>query len=132
MAFYVSWWEGLDGSRSGVYYATKGEPCETRRVRLDFDPNTLNLRSRGKWVTAYLVAEDASTADVDPQSLRLNGVAPAWTRLAGDALVAKFDRASFAATVQPADKAVVTLTGRWADGLAFTATDTIRVIDGGR
>lgn len=131
LAFYVSWWEGLDGSRSGVYYATKGEPCETRRVRLDFDPDTLNLRSRGKWVTAYLVAEDASTADVDPQSLRLNGIAPAWARTSDGTLVAKFDRAAFAGTVQPGEEVLVTLTGRWKDGSPFTATATIRVIHTG-
>ncbi len=28
LAFYISWWEGLDGSRSGVYYASKGQPCD--------------------------------------------------------------------------------------------------------
>lgn len=128
LAFYISWWEGIDGSRSGAYYATKGEPCESRQVVLDLDPDTLNLRSKGKWVTAYVEVENASVADVDPGSLRLNGLAPAWTRTRDGVLVAKFDRAALTATVQPGDRVVVTLTGTWKDGAAFTATDTIRAI----
>ncbi len=117
---------------SGVYYATKGGPCDTRSVRLNLDPDTLNLKSRGKWVTAYVEVENGSVADIDARSLRLNGVAPAWTRVWDDTLVAKFDRTKFAATVQPGEKVLVALTGHWKDGGTFTATDTIRVISPGR
>ncbi len=103
-----------------------------RLVSLDVDPDTLNLKSQGKWVTAYIEAENASVTDIDPYSLRLNGVAPAWTRLRDDTLVAKVDRAAFAATVPPGEGVVVTLTGLWKDGNTFIATDTIRVIRSGR
>ena len=133
MVFYLAWWEGLDGSRSGAYYATKGTPCQVREVSARVEPRTLNLKSKGNWVTAFLTTRNASAADLDTRNLTLNGVSVAWFVLSWNGtLVAKFDRAAFASTLAPGDSVKVTLTGRWRDGGTFTATDTIRVIRPGR
>lgn len=118
-------------SNSGVYYATKGEPCESRTVSLDLDPNTLNLRSRGRWVTATLTFDEPLAADVDPASLRFNGVAAdrAWSW--DDTLTAKVDRDALAATLAVGE-AEVCASGALRDGRAFEACDTIRVIRPGK
>ncbi len=109
-------------------FLAKLSPTPSRALRFDLHPDTLNLRSRGRWVTAYLVAEDTGARDIDPRSLSLNGIPVSWTRvLDEDALMAKFDRAAFGATLSRGDVVVVTLTGRWSDGSSFVATDTIRV-----
>ena len=117
-----------------VLYATKGGPCgPSQKVSFHLEPETLNLKSNGRWVTAYLATENASFADIDAKYLRLNGVAVAWSAvLWNHGLMAKFDRAAFAATLAPGDAVTVTLTGRWRDDGTFTATDTIRVIKPGR
>ncbi len=118
---------GYDG------FLGKLSPTPARTVRFDLHPDTLNLRSRGRWVTAYVATEDGGARDIDQRSMALNGVPVSWTRVLDDAtLMAKFDRAAFARTVQPGDAVVVTLTGEWRDGSSFTATDTIRVIRAGR
>jgi len=103
-----------------------------RVVKLSVDPETLNLKSRGRWVTAYIESENASVADIDARSLALEGVPTAWSRvLENTTLMAKFDRQALAATLTPEEN-VVTLSGRWKDGSTFTATDTIHVISPSR
>lgn len=131
LAFYYSLRVGADESQKGVYYATRGEPCIGRSVSLDLHPDMLNLRSRGRWVTASVAAEGASIADIDAASLALNRLPVARWSYEGDTLVAKFDRQAFAASLEPGQN-VVTLTGRWNDGGTLTATDTIRVMRPGR
>jgi YVTN family beta-propeller protein len=43
----------------------------------DFDPNTLNVKSMGRWVTGYITPPAPWTPDqIDISSLRLNGVVP--------------------------------------------------------
>lgn len=45
---------------------------------VDFDPNTLNLKSLGKWVTCYIeLPEGFDPADIDVSTVMLNGVVPA-------------------------------------------------------
>ena len=135
LAFYIAWWEGTDGSRAGTYYATKGtcdpEPEDARTAALRLTPETLNLKSKGRWVTARLTLDNASVHDLDPRSLELNGVPADKWKGAGPILVAKFDREAVAATLSPGTETVL-LTGQWTDGTPFTATDTVRVIRPGK
>jgi len=107
-------------------------------LSLDLTPGTLNLKSMGKWVTAYIEpTAPATPADIDVASLRLNGaVAPdpdAPTAVGdhdGDGvpdLMVKFPRDAFEAIVPTGDAVPVTVTGSVAGGCAEGAT-TIRVI----
>ena len=92
----------------------------------------MNLKSNGNWITARIEVDRASPADIESTSLTLNGVPAAWVHLVhNETLMAKFDRAAFAATVSIGENLVI-LEGRWKDGGAFRATDTIRVIRPGR
>ena len=135
VAYYQAWWEGLTDIGSGTYYATKGtcdpEPEDDRTAALRLTPETLNLKSKGRWVTARLTLDNATVHELDPRSLELNGVPADKWKGAGRILVAKFDRQAVAATLSPGTEEVL-LTGTWTDGTPFEATDTVRVIRPGK
>ena len=115
-----------------------GGACPSTPVSLDVTPNTLNLRSMGRWVTATLEPEPpAAPGEIDVASVRLNGIVPvdpsAPTSI-GDAdddgrsdLTVKFDRAAVDLTVAEGEAVPVTVSGRIGVG-CFEATEVIRVI----
>jgi hypothetical protein len=117
---------------------------------LDIDPDTLNLRSSGKWITAYVeFPEGYDVADIDISTLLLNGtvLAEALPTCVGDYdddgisdLMAKFDRSelqnfivgTLGAVTEPV-WITLTITGSLEDGTEFEGRDTIRVFcHGGR
>src|SRR5439155_15660141 len=54
--------------------------CPPTPMTFDLAPNTLNLRSMGRWVTATLEPDPpASPADIDIASIRSNGTGPVDT-----------------------------------------------------
>jgi len=117
-----------------VKYATKAElslTTRTRQISLDIDPDTLNKKSNGRWITAYLDVENASPGDIDPASLLLNDVVPpSWWDVQSDTtLMVKFDRAAVQGILPVSDSVDIKVIGRWKDGGSFEAHDTIRVID---
>ena len=129
---HLAYWLG-SVSDPGTKYATKGGPCVSshRTVSLRVQPRTLNLKSNGRWVSTRITVLNVSVADVDASSLALNGVPLSWSTEDNGCLVAKFDRAAFAATLTVGTN-VVTLAGWWRDGSAFTATDIVLVIPSGK
>ena len=114
-----------------LYYATKGMPGQPPELTLDIDPDTLNLKSEGRWITAYLRGENAE--DIDASSLLLNDmISPAWWDLQNEStLMAKFSRSYVQMIVPIADEVDIKVTGQWKDGQEFELHDTIRVIDPG-
>jgi hypothetical protein len=124
--------------------------ASTVEANVDFDPITLNLRSNGRWITAYIeFLEGCNVADINASSMLLNGTIPA--DLSGPAtigdydndglpdLMVKFDRSQVISyilnNVDIEDKStVVTLSinGRLNDGTAFQGIDTIRVLYTGK
>ncbi len=105
---------------------------------VDFDPDTLNLKSKGKWVTVYIeLPEDYDVSKIDICSIRLNGTVPALltpTEIGdydGDGipdLMVKFDGAAVQSILAVGESVEITVTGEVA-GLRFKGTDTIRVIN---
>jgi len=112
-------------------------------VEVDIDPDTLNLKSKGKWITAYIELPDGySATDVDPSTIRLNGVVPAVADpkygfikdpklmdCDGDDLdefMVKFDRSAVQAIVGVGE-VTLTITGM-VGGVPFEGSDTIRVV----
>ncbi|HET9325178.1 MAG TPA: T9SS type A sorting domain-containing protein [Candidatus Eisenbacteria bacterium] len=103
-----------------------------------FTPSTLNLKSSGLWVTAYLEPADPYAASqIDIGSIRLNGSVPvdadAPTEL-GDHdgngkpdLMVKFNRAAVELTLTDGNAVPVTVTGT-VDGQFFMGIDYIRVL----
>ena len=107
-------------------------PDEIIVTHLDIDPDTLNLKSKGRWITAYLSAENASVHDMDVSTILLqDALAPERWDYQDDILMLKFDRQEFKDTVQVGE-VQVKITGKWEDGSAFEAYDHIRVIDPGK
>ncbi len=103
----------------------------TRQIALDIDPDTLSLKSRGKWITAHLTFENASPADIDPPSLLLNDVVqPSWWDVQnGTTLMVKFDRAAVQAIVPVSDSVDIRVAGRWKDSGTFEVHDAVRVVN---
>jgi hypothetical protein len=116
-------------------YAMRSElpPEPSRSLSLDIDPDTLNLKSEGRWITAYLRAENASVHDVDISSILLQDtLAPERWDYQDDVLMLKFNRQDLIAILEVGESVEIKLSGKWIDGTAFEAYDSIRVINPGR
>lgn len=104
---------------------------------VDFDPDTLNLKSKGKFVTVYIeLPEDFDVSDIDLFSLELNElVSPLPKPIEiGDYdsdgindLMVKFDLQELIEVLEPGEQ-IIDLTGRLWDGRPIAGFDFIRVI----
>ena len=113
---------------------------------IDIDPDTLNLRSQGRWITAYIELPgglDVANIDVSTMALEgdvfLEGILSAepWpTEISdhdGDGvpdLMVKFDRSAVQGLVSIGDNVELTVIGKWGPA-PFRGSDTIRVIEPG-
>ena len=102
---------------------------------VDIDPNTLNLKSQGKWITAYVsLPEGYDVGDIDIATVQLDGIAAAWGEACEDnMLMVKFNRDAVIAYLKGKGLALPTdvtlkVTGMIGD-LTFEGSDTIRVIE---
>ena len=116
---------------------------------LDIDPDTLNLRSKGRWITAYIEIYDGrDVRDIDISTLLLNETIPAESRptAIGDHdedgnpdLMVKFNRSDVQKYIEGLNlsggqagrfgyEVTLTLTGMFNDGTVFECSDTIRVL----
>jgi hypothetical protein len=108
-------------------------PDEIIATHLDIDPDTLNLKSKGRWITAYLGVENASVYDIDTSSILLQDtLVPERYDYQDDMLMLKFNRQEFKDTVQVGESVEIKISGDWEDGTDFEAYDWIRVIDPGK
>lgn len=115
---------------------------------VDIDPDTLNLKSKGGFVTAYIeLPAGHDVGDIDVATLRLAGTVPAVTDSRykfvtdpGSYLVdhdldgitermVKFSRAQVREVVAPGEAVELTLTGWLAGSIYLEGSDTIRVIN---
>jgi hypothetical protein len=138
----------FDKARVMVKYATtKKLPIGGIETSIDIDPDTLNLKSKGKFITAYIELEGADVRDIDASSILLNGaISPIVDEKYGfvtseDSYIVdhdndgimermvKFDRVEVEKILSPNDKLVLTITGSLFDGTEFEGTDTIRSIN---
>jgi hypothetical protein len=110
-------------------------PTTVIEADIDINPNTLNLQSKGKWLTCHIwLPDDYNVADIEPNSVRLisepNDIYPDWLWFEGQEqlAMAKFNRSQFEGILLPGD-VELTLTGQLTDGTIFEGTDVIRVID---
>lgn len=118
---------------------------------IDLDSDTLNLGSRGKWVTCYIeLPEGYDVAEIDGATVTLEDIAAyisngrwggGWARAEaregnlvdhdGDGVperMVRFERAAVQEIVQPPET-TITVSGRLVDGTLFEGMTTIRVID---
>jgi probable HAF family extracellular repeat protein len=99
------------------------------------DPDTINLTSKGKWITAFIwLPKGCDVADIDPNSVFLEGkIKPERLLLAEDeqVVIAKFDREEVQ-SILDIGEVELAISGQLTNGTIFEARDTIRVIDKGR
>jgi hypothetical protein len=119
---------------------------------IDINPSTLNLKSRGQWITCYIgLPEGYNVSDINRATILLNGtipVAPFWVdkpleSVIGDYnndtvpdLMVKFNRTQVISYIikslgfEPINFTEVTLTvaGELYDGTQFEGSEVIRVI----
>lgn len=106
---------------------------------IDFDPDTLNLKSKGNWITCYIeLPEGYDVDDIDVGSILLEHLLEVQhSDVQDDVLMVKFDRKDVIAYIElvleielPADVTLM-VTGELTDGTPFEGSDTIRVIEEG-
>jgi parallel beta-helix repeat protein len=111
----------------GAFEYSPPVPAET-----DIDPDTLNLRSMGKWITCYIwLPEDYNVADIDPDSVLLEyEIQPESLSLDEEqqVAIARFSR-SDVQDILNVGEIELTIAVRLTDGTIFEATDIVRVID---
>ena len=101
---------------------------------IDIEPDTLNLKSNIKWVTAYIeLPEGYDVTDIDVGTVELwyevNSVLAEWGDIQDGTLMVKFNgKAVQDLFPGPVDAATVAVTGEVQDGTPFVGNDTIRVI----
>ena len=116
---------------------------------IDIHPQSLNLRSKGRWITAYIeLPKGYNVDDINVSSIMLNETIPAELRptAIGDYdndtipdLMVKFDRAEVISYIlananmtELIEKRFITvtltITGKLYDGTPFQGSDTIRII----
>jgi hypothetical protein len=117
---------------------------------IDINPDTLNLKSKGEWITAYIeLPEGSNVTDIDRLTILLNDtipVDPFWLEtpvelVVGDYdndtipdLMVKFNRTEVASYIYHVSgieygNVTLTLTGELFDGASFEGSDTIRAHD---
>jgi len=114
---------------------------------VDINPDTLNLKSHGQWITAYIeLSKDHNVGNIDVSSILLNdttNVDPAATTEIGDYdgdsildLMVKFDRAAVISLIGTVDysedtgksiEVTLVITGKVA-GTSFESADIVRVL----
>lgn len=109
-------------------------------ARVDFDPNTFNLESKGQWVTVYFelpVGHGYDVSMIDSGSIMLNGQIGAEVKPTeiGDYdndgipdLMVKFNQLTVQNILQIGEKIKITIAGNLTDGRLFEGIDFIRAI----
>jgi hypothetical protein len=120
----------------GFIYTIPAPPIE---AEVDVDPDTLNLNSKGKWITCYIwLPEEYNVADVNSASVFLEdeiGAAWIWADEHTQLVMAKFNRSDVQEMLTQSGElgeVELTVTGKLIDGRPFKGTDIIRVIDKGK
>jgi hypothetical protein len=103
-------------------------------AEVSIHPETLNLKSKGKWITAFIkLPEGYDVTDIDVESVKLNqSISAEWGNVQNGVLMVKFSRAELIALLDGKTGEVeltITVNG---DGFDFEGYDTIRVISPGR
>ena len=98
---------------------------------MDIDPDTLNLKSMGRWITAYITFnEPYNVNEIEISSILLEDTIPAeWGNVQNDTLMVKFDRSEVEDMLSPGIH-TLRVNGQLTDGTAFEGySHEIRVIE---
>jgi hypothetical protein len=97
-------------------------------------PRTINLASKGKWITSYIwLPDEYDVAEIDPNSILFEDeIQPEqfWVDEEQPIAIIKFDREDVQ-SILSAGQAELTISGQLIDGSVFEGADIIRVINRG-
>lgn len=123
---------GLTGTNSTVMFSVRASV-----LTVEIHPRTLNLRSKGKYVTVVVMfPQEYSTEDIDIETIKLvvegKTVPSMWGRVDEGMLMVKFNRSALQELVSPDGEVELTVIVKLSDGTPFDGSDTIRVIAPGK
>ena len=98
-------------------------------IDIQVSPSTLNLQNRGEWVTVHT---DIAYSLVDAASVTMNGVAISWSKIDNQGnFVAKFVIGDIVGLpgLTIGGYNTLTLEGVTTDGVTFTGSDQVMVIN---
>lgn len=105
-------------------------------AKVDIVPNTLNLQSKGKWITCHIrLPEDYDVTDVNSDSVKLENEVDAswiWFDEEDAVLMAKFPRSEVQRLLFELDllgEVEIAVSGKLMDGAKFEGSDIIKVIN---
>jgi len=108
---------------------------------IDFNPDTLNLKSEGEWITVYIelpTGHGYDVSDINVGRTFLEGLLEAQhSDIQDGVLMVKFDMQDLIIFLEsvigviPPEEIPITVTGELKDGRPFEGSDTIRVIERG-
>lgn len=132
-------WEDKRHGEGEIYYKRLTTSVSPVEPSIDIDPDTLNLKSKGQWITAYIeLNEYYDVNDIDISSILLENCIPAelhpseigdYDNDGNPDLMVKFDRAEVEDILTVGESVTITVTGTLFDGNPFEGSDTIRVIE---
>jgi VCBS repeat protein/putative Ig domain-containing protein/FG-GAP repeat protein len=108
-----------------------------RPVSLDVVPGVINLKSHGQWITAFIEPTGFDVSEINPSSVRLEGVAPVEQKVAAVTdhdrdglpdLKLKFSLGALAPLLSVGDQ-TLRVTGSLLTGERFAGADHVRVMD---
>lgn len=138
---YIIAWEDLWNLGDADYQDAVLATLTPITVNVEYCPRTLNLKSEGKWITAFIeLPKELDAYNVDAASIMLNGTILADKVHVEDShlLVVKFSRAEVIELIKDLLEKIdfqcigtevsLTLTGKFTDGQTFQGNNTISVI----
>ena len=105
-------------------------------VTIDIDPDTINKKSKGKWITVYIEVDGYDPSWIDTSTLLLEGTVPSsGPSNIGDHdsdgtmdLMVKFDRKEVISVLSTGEAVEVTITGMVGEA-SFEGSDIVTVIE---
>lgn len=123
--------------KSGLSAPSDVERLEVQLIDADLDinPNTLNLKSEGRWISGYIdLPSGYDVNEIDLSTVKLNDSIPAdWGNIQnGTTQMVKFDRSDVEDLIgNPNENEELVVTGKISDGTGFAGNDIIRAIEPG-
>jgi len=98
---------------------------------VDIKPDTLNLDSKGKWITVYAEIEtEYDEEDIVVNTVKLEDISAEGGEVNGSCLIVKFDRGQvieYLDGYSDGDEVTLTVSGEFTDGVSFSGVDTIMI-----